>query len=110
MAFKKGQSGNPAGRHTGHRVTINKKFLSELARDFQLHGKETIERVRRDDPARYLTIVAALQPKEANVSGTVKHEHEHHHDGNVTLSRTDELIAEVIESGKDIPPPKPVPH
>ena len=108
MAWQKGQSGNPAGRQTGIRNKLNDTFLRALARDFSLHGEKTIKAVRESDPSKYLGLVSALQPKEAHVSGKV--EHDHHHDGDVTLSSTDALIEGVIKSGKKKPSKKPVSH
>ena len=66
--WKKGQSGNPKGRIVGSKNRLNEDFLSALADDFEVHGKASIVTVREGDPAKYLTIVAALVPKESDLN------------------------------------------
>lgn len=110
MGWQKGQSGNPAGRQVGIRNKINDTFLRALARDFNIHGERVIEKVRKDDPARYLAILAALLPKQSEHKGEVKHEHEHHHDGAVSVSHTDALVAEIAQGAALQSPPKPKPN
>lgn len=47
-------------------------FLTALADDFEEHGKQTVERVRQEDPSAYLRIFAALAPKELEISDPLK--------------------------------------
>ncbi len=73
--FKKGQSGNPAGRPKGARNKLSEALLGKLLDDFNEYGEEAIERVRKSDPEGYLKILAALVAKvpmaEVNVSNNM---------------------------------------
>lgn len=64
MRFKKGQSGNPAGRPRGARNKLSEQFIAALAEDFASHGAEVIARVRTERPDQYLRVIAAILPKE----------------------------------------------
>lgn len=72
--WKPGESGNPDGRAKGSKNDLTEAFLKALNDDFnkaaesgKKQGAEVIEKVRADDPATYLKIVAALVPKDMNV-------------------------------------------
>src|SRR4051812_44968546 len=67
IPIKKGQVLPPGGKPVDTRDRITKRFLYELAEDFDKHGKEAIRAARESDPVRYLGICAALVPKELNV-------------------------------------------
>jgi len=71
--FKAGPewNGNAAGRPKGSRNKLTEDFLSAMAEDFEQHGKAAIVEVRENDPSKYLTVVAQLVPKEAelNING-----------------------------------------
>jgi hypothetical protein len=56
------------------RRAFNKRFLFDLAEDWQQHGREVFKRVRRESPAAYLKVCAMLVPRELQVehSGGVK--------------------------------------
>ena len=51
--FAKGFSGNPGGSPEATRRAFNKRFLLDLAEDWQQHGREVFKRVRRESPAAY---------------------------------------------------------
>lgn len=62
---------NGRGRMAGQRERLTTHFVRALASDFEDHGVEAIARVRRDDPATYLRIIAAIVPKDLNVTASV---------------------------------------
>src|SRR5262249_31500346 len=49
------------------RRALNKRFLLDLAEDWQQHGREVLKRVRRESPGAYLKVCAMLVPKEMKV-------------------------------------------
>jgi len=72
--FAPGVSGNPGGSPEATRRAFNKRFLLDLAEDWQQDGREVFKRVRRESPASYLKVCAMLVPREMKVehSGGVK--------------------------------------
>lgn len=70
MPWEKGQSGNPKGAGDGHgsRVALAQTVAKRFYADFQKHGIAAIEQCRKKDPAKYLTIVTGLLPKEATLN------------------------------------------
>jgi hypothetical protein len=50
------------------RQKLGEKFIAVLAADFEVHGEDTIKRLRETDPARYAQIVANLMPKALEVA------------------------------------------
>lgn len=65
--WKAGQSGNPAGRPKGARNKLGEAFLADLCADWEKHGPDAIEKVRKEKPDAYLKVVASILPKELNV-------------------------------------------
>lgn len=65
--FQPGQSGNPNGRPKGSRNKLGEAFVAALHDDFQASGKEAIERVRTEDPAAYLRVIASILPKQVEI-------------------------------------------
>jgi hypothetical protein len=65
--FARGHSGNPGGSPEATRRAFNKRFLLDLAEDWQQHGREVFKRVRRESPASYLKVCAMLVPREMRV-------------------------------------------
>ena len=88
--FLKGVSGNPGGSPEATRRAFNKRFLLDLAEDWQQHGREVFKRVRRESPAAYLKVCAMLVPKELKFE----------HSGGVK-AMTDEQIERSIEFIKE---------
>jgi hypothetical protein len=78
--------GNPGGSPEATRRAFNKRFLLDLAEDWQQHGREVFKRVRRESPASYLKVCAMLVPKELKME----------HSGGVK-AMTDEQIERSIE-------------
>jgi hypothetical protein len=85
--FAPGFSGNPGGSPEATRRAFNKRFLLDLAEDWQQHGREVFKRVRRESPASYLKVCAMLVPREMKVE----------HSGGVK-AMTDEEIEQAIEA------------
>jgi hypothetical protein len=66
--FKPGVSGNPGGKPVGTRNRLQGDFLRALADDFDQHGRAAIIRMREEDPAAYVRLVAQLMPKEFEIN------------------------------------------
>src|SRR5262249_23190331 len=60
-------SGNPGGSPEATRRAFNKRFLLDLAEDWQQHGREVFKRVRRESPAWYLKVCEMRVPKEMQI-------------------------------------------
>ena len=58
---------NPAGRPKGSRNKLGEAFIAALHDDFKAHGIAAIERVRTEEPAQYLKVIATIVPKELNI-------------------------------------------
>ena len=67
---------------------FNKRFLLDLAEDWQQHGREVFKRVRRESPASYLKVCAMLVPKEVKLE----------HCTSAIKAMTDEQIEAAIEA------------
>ena len=68
------------------RRAFNKRFLLDLAEDWQQHGREVFKRVRRESPATYLKVCAMLVPKEMKLE----------HSGGVIKAMSDEELDEAL--------------
>ena len=77
---------NPGGSPEATRRAFNKRFLLDLAEDWQQHGREVFKRVRRESPAAYLKVCAMLVPREMKLE----------HSGGIK-AMTDEQIERSIE-------------
>ena len=89
MPFQPGQSGNPSGGRPGsrHRQQLNGEFIAALLRDFRHGGPAAIAKVRKNQPAAYLKILALLVPREMQIEHT-----------NRIKQMTDEEIEQAIEA------------
>jgi len=83
--FAPGYSGNPGGSPEATRRAFNKRFLVDLAEDWQRHGREVFKRVRRESPAAYLKVCAMLVPKEMQIE----------HKGGIKAMSDEELEAAI---------------
>ena len=70
--FRKGQSGNPAGRPKGARSRLCEDFLKALHEDFQKHGVKAIEAVRIEKPEVYFNGVVKLLPQQFGLDDETK--------------------------------------
>jgi hypothetical protein len=86
--FAKGFSGNPGGSPEATCRAFNKRFLLDLAEDWQKHGREVFKRVRRESPAAYLKVCAMLVPKEVKLE----------HSTSAIKAMSDEQIEAAIEA------------
>jgi len=115
--FAPGYSGNPGGSPEATRRAFNKRFLLDLAEDWQQHGREVFKRVRRESPASYLKVCAMLVPKELKFehSGGVKAMTDEQLERSLEVLK--ELIAQrdagasakVIEGEAEVAPSLPAP-
>ena len=80
--------GNPGGSPEATRRAFNKRFLLDLAEDWQQHGREVFKRVRRESPASYLKVCAMLVPKEVKLE----------HSTSAIKAMSDEQIEAAIEA------------
>lgn len=60
---------NPSrGRQKGARDRLSAAFLKALADDFDVNGSVAVVKVREEDPATYLRVIASLAPKELELT------------------------------------------
>jgi cellulose synthase/poly-beta-1,6-N-acetylglucosamine synthase-like glycosyltransferase len=59
---------NKGGRPKGARDRLSAAFLKAMSDDFDANGVAVVEKVRVEDPATYLRVVASLLPKEVEIS------------------------------------------
>jgi hypothetical protein len=67
MTFKPGVSGNPGGNRHHTRHLLNHRFLQALLLDFDAHGREAIEKCRKQSALGYVKVLAHLVPREMKV-------------------------------------------
>ena len=60
--FLTGNSGG--GRRKGSRNRLTETFIAAIETDFAEYGPDTLAKLRADDPAAYLRIVASLVPRD----------------------------------------------
>ena len=66
--FKPGNGGGP-GRPKGSRNKLSDAFLKALADDFEKHGTDVIEQLRKESSSQYCNVIAKLMPKLMELSG-----------------------------------------
>jgi hypothetical protein len=111
-----GVSGNPGGSPEATRRAFNKRFLLDLAEDWQQHGREVFKRVRRESPASYLKVCAMLVPREMKFehSGGLKAMTDEEIERSIELIKAmiaerDAANARVIEGEAEVVPSLPAP-
>jgi hypothetical protein len=82
----------PGGSPEATRRAFNKRFLLDLAEDWQQYGREVFKRVRRESPAAYLKVCAMLVPKEMKVE----------HSSAAIKELTDEQLDAAIEAIREM--------
>jgi hypothetical protein len=55
---------NGGGRKKGSRNKLTETFISTIEADFAEHGPEVLAKLRDDDPASYMRIIASLVPRD----------------------------------------------
>ena len=66
--WQPGQSGNPAGRPLGARNRFSEAFVGDIAAAWEKHGTDVVERVLRNEPARFLEVCSRLIPRDVSVT------------------------------------------
>jgi hypothetical protein len=65
--FEPGNNANPNGRPKGSRNKLSEAFTAALHADFVEHGATAITKVRDEDPAAYLRVIASVVPKQLEI-------------------------------------------
>jgi hypothetical protein len=52
------------GRPRGYRHKIFEAFIADLLADYEKHGRQTLDRMRKQDPTAYIRMIASLVPKQ----------------------------------------------
>jgi hypothetical protein len=63
-------SGNPQGRPLGSRHRIAEAIIRDIAAEWERSGAEVLERMARDEPAKFAQLAAGLIPKDILLSVT----------------------------------------
>jgi hypothetical protein len=106
MPWHQGQRGNPGGRSKGSRRKLTDAFIRTLARDFEAHGEELIERVREDNPAAYFKGMLSLVPKDVSVEGELKQAPLYTEPMLATMAWIEQVLSEIENPSRDTQPAK----
>jgi hypothetical protein len=67
MTWHKGQSGNPGEVSKGARRKLSDALIRALARGWEAHGEEVIQRVREENPLAYFKGMLSLLPEDVSL-------------------------------------------
>jgi hypothetical protein len=70
VPFKPGQSGNPAGRPRGSRNRLADAFVTDLAAAWEEHGVMALTKCATAEPAKFVSIIASLLPRDVSLNVT----------------------------------------
>ncbi|WMT71140.1 hypothetical protein [Bradyrhizobium sp. Ash2021] len=59
------------GRRVGSRNALSESFVADLKNCWELHGRDALDRVARDQPEVLLKVIASLMPRDVNLSFSV---------------------------------------
>ena len=68
--WKKGHSGNPAGRQPGSRNKLHEDFFESLCKAWEKYGDAALMAAAMTTPTDFVRIVASLMPKDVDVTVT----------------------------------------
>ena len=66
--WARGASGNVSGRPPGTRNRFSEKFVSDVAAVWDQHGATVLEKMVKEEPARFAELCGRLIPKDVQVS------------------------------------------
>jgi hypothetical protein len=66
--WKPGQSGNPSGRPLGTRNKFSESFVSDVAAVWADRGRNILENMAQDEPARFAELCGRLIPKDVSLT------------------------------------------
>lgn len=66
--WKKGQSGNPAGKKRGTRNQFSQEFIADIYDAWLKNGATVIDTVIREDPVAFLKVAAGVVPRESKIT------------------------------------------
>lgn len=101
----KGGKREGAGRPIGARQKLGESFLTDLAEFWRSNKEVAFQDALKDDPMKFVQMIADLLPKEAklDVSGTVTHQSE-------PISELDGLLANAVTARQTRKDTEPLPN
>src|SRR5262249_40057119 len=93
MRLERGNTYGVVGRPVGAKNKLSRAFREALLADFEEHGANAIRVVRTEEPAKYLSIIASLEPRQLRYEGVER---------GLTLEELDARDALLIEMEKQV--------